>query len=137
MVYNATSIPPTINAPAVKPELTPNMFLSISKLFGFTPFLISTKLITYIPSTQNKNTKPILSRKGISYKPLLFAFAKPKGDKKERSTKSGRNLKKTESTNPPIVANNAAFEVAFFQNKPSINIAKIPGDTKPVYSCIY
>ena len=36
-----------------------------------------------------------------------------------------------------IIANNAAFEVVFFQKKPSRNIAKIPGDTKPVYSCMY
>ena len=44
------------------------------------------------------------------------------------------NLKITDKTNPPTVANKAALEVVYFQKKPNINIAKIPGLTNPVYS---
>jgi len=47
------------------------------------------------------------------------------------------NLNSMESRKPPIVANKAAFEVAFFQKNPSRNIAKIPGETRPVYSIKY
>ena len=81
------------------------------------------------------NTNPILSKKGISYSPDRELFtAHPLSYKKERSTRVGRILNPTESKKPPIVANNAAFDVVFFQKKPSKNIAKIPGETKPVYS---
>ena len=44
------------------------------------------------------------------------------------------NLKKIDSINPPIVANKAALEVVFFQNKPKINMAKTPSLTNPVYT---
>ncbi len=36
-----------------------------------------------------------------------------------------------------MVAKSAAFDVAFFQKKPKMNMAKIPGETNPVYSWIY
>src|SRR5690606_18842574 len=92
-------------------------------------------LMRYIPIIQMTNTNPIRSRNGISYKPLAgFITAKPVAFKNDKSAKFGRNLKKTDKRNPPIVANKAAFDVVFFQKKPNMNIAKIPGDTKPVYS---
>src|SRR5690606_40011115 len=72
----------------------------------------------YIPMIQMTNTNPIRSRKGISYKPLAgFTTAKPVECKKDRSAKFGRNLKKTDNRNPPIVANNAALEVVFLDRK--------------------
>src|SRR5690606_7234539 len=55
----------------------------------------------------------------------------------ERSIQPGRNFNTTESANPPTVANNAALEVDFFQKNPRINMAKIPGETNPVYSWMY
>ena len=41
---------------------------------------------------------------------------------------------KTDVAKPPMMANNAAFAVVRFQKKPRINIAKTPGETKPVNS---
>jgi hypothetical protein len=55
----------------------------------------------------------------------------------DKSTKGGMSLKITENTNPPMVANNAALDVVRLQKKPSKNMAKIPGETNPVYSWIY
>ena len=80
------------------------------------------------------NTKPILSIKGISKIPSAFAAEKPDDCRKDKSTHLGRNLNITEKMKPPMVAKRAALEVAFFQKKPRINMAKIPGETNPVYS---
>ena len=68
---------------------------------------------------------------------MSVALAKPKGASPERSVKFGINLSKQEHANPPMVAKSAAFEVVRFQKKPRMNIAKIPGLTKPVYSWMY
>ena len=75
------------------------------------------------------NTKPILSRNGISKTPSEVAMEKPVEERKERSINPGRNLRNNESKKPPMVANNAALEVVFFQKKPRMNMAKIPGET--------
>jgi hypothetical protein len=74
---------------------------------------------------------------GISYTPSAFKTEKPMELSEERSIHCGRNLKNTESKKPPMVAKSAAFDVAFFQKKPKMNMAKIPGETNPVYSWIY
>src|SRR5471030_1917278 len=113
------------------------MEASTSRPFVFLPLAKSARLIIIMPTIQMTNTKPIRSRNGISYNPLsAFLNENPVLAKDDKSANFGKNLKNTENKNPPIVANIAAFEDAFFQKKPKINIAKIPGDTKPVYSCI-
>src|SRR5690606_3370268 len=138
IIYSAAVTKVTKSAPTTKPGCALNILVSTSNPLGTTPFAFSILLMRYIPMIQMTNTNPIRSRKGISYKPLAgFTTAKPVECKKDRSAKFGRNLKKTDNRNPPIVANNAALEVVFFQKKPRINMAKIPGDTKPVYSWIY
>jgi len=55
----------------------------------------------------------------------------------ERSAHLGRNFKKRESGNVINAAASAAAAVVRFQKNPSIKIAKIPGETKPVYSWMY
>lgn len=81
------------------------------------------------------NTKPMRSKNGISYSPdALFKTEKPVELKNDRSAICGKNLNRTDKINPPIVANKAAFEVVFFQKNPKMNMAKIPGETNPVYS---
>ena len=127
-------IPITIMAPTAKDGFSLNNFLSISNAFGFMPFQFSYKLISTIPNTQIINTNPILSKNGISNTPCSLALEKPYDYKKAKLIVPGMNLKNREKANPPMVANKAAFEVVRFQKKPSINMAKIPGLTKPVYS---
>ena len=48
-----------------------------------------------------------------------------------------RNLNRNDNTKVAIAAANAPFAVARFQNIPIRKIAKAPGLTKPVNSCIY
>src|SRR5690606_5653996 len=135
IIYKAAVTKATKSAPTIKPGCALNIFVSTSNPLGTTPRPLSILLINYIPMIQITNTNPIRSMKVISYKPLAgFITAKPVGFKKDKSAKFGRNLKKTDNKNPPIVANNAALEVVFFQKNPRINMAKIPGDTNPVYS---
>ena len=83
---------------------------------------------------QSANTIPIMSRKGISKTPVAFAFAKPIEASEDKSIMPGKNFRRTEKRNPPMVAKSAALLVVFFQKKPIMNMAKIPGETKPVYS---
>jgi hypothetical protein len=47
---------------------------------------------------------------------------------------SALEKKNIDNAKPPTVANKAALELVFFQKKPNINMAKIPGLTNPVYS---
>src|SRR5699024_2656556 len=115
---------------------TLNIEASTSNPFGTTPLRFSYLLIINISITQAINTKPTLSIKGISYTPST-GTEKPIGAKKDRSTIPGKNFKIMDIIKPPTVAKSAALEVVFFQKNPKRNIAKIPGDTKPVYSCIY
>ena len=123
-----------INDPTANEVDTLNMLESTSSPLVFTPFLCSYMLMIYIPITHTANTITILSMNGISNTPAEFAAAHPNSYNGDRSIQPGKNLRITETINPPTVANNAAFEVVFFQKKPKMNMAKIPGDTKPVYS---
>src|ERR1700693_1855964 len=119
-------------APIAKPRLVLNIDASTSNPFVLTPLAVSIMDIIYIPTMQMAKTKPILSKNGISYKRVTLSLCnvsleKPYGDKNSKLMNLGANLKKTENIKPPTVANRAAFEVAFFQKKPRINMANMPG----------
>ena len=80
--------------------------------------------MTNISTTVNKKVKPIWCINGKSGKidnvlhPLGFTL---------KNKAIGIDM------NAPIIA---ALELVFFQNKPKIKIANIPGETTPVHSCI-
>src|SRR5690606_34414813 len=133
-IYNAAVAPIISNDNTKKVGDILNILVSISRPLGTTPFAFSYKLMITIPITQNANTKVILSMKGISKTPAAFGIAKFIADRNSKSINCPENFNITEKMKPPIVANKAAFEVVFFQKNPKINIAKIPGDTNPVYS---
>ena len=80
-----------INAPTAKPVDVLNILASITNPFVVTPFLFSMILIIYMPITQKTKVIAILSIKGISNTPALFAFEKPTGARNERSATAGRN----------------------------------------------
>lgn len=90
-----------------------NSFLSISIAFVGSGFELQPKPI--IISTHMRNTYPMRSRNDISGK-----------------STSIRN----ESTNVPMAAAMAPRALARFQKKPTKNMAKAPGLTKPVNSWI-
>jgi hypothetical protein len=141
--YNAARAPQMSSVPAKNPFDTLNMEASTAKEVpeelsppGAAGLLPSRLMIT-IPMTQKIKTISIRSKKGISKTPVSFALAKPLEASAERSMKFGTNFKKQEHAKPPMVAKSAAFEVVRFQKKPRMNMAKIPGLTKPVYSWMY
>ena len=134
MVYSVVRMTKITAVPMAKLGCGLNMLRSTYRPLVLTPRLASYRLMIIIPITQKMNTKPIRSRKGISYTPAEFLTAKPKGERNYRFIMPGRNLSRIESRKPPMVANSAALDVVFFQKKPRMNIAKMPGDTKPVYS---
>jgi len=47
----------------------------------------------------------------------------------------GKNLKNNANIKPRSIAKQSSIRSCFLPEKSRINIAKIPGDTKPVYSC--
>src|SRR5690606_7326618 len=137
IIYKATSIPQTNSAPAAKPRSTPNIRRSTSNPLACIPRCRSHWLMPHIPITHNTKTMLIRSRKGISNCPEALSFANPMGSRNDQFTQYGENLSHTDKINPPIVANNAALDVVPFQKNPRMNMAKIPGETKPVYSWMY
>src|SRR5690606_38141197 len=136
-VYRAVRTATTIKAPIVKDLDVRNIVASVSKLWGTIPFLFSHKLMATIPKIQAIKTIPIRSINGISNTPDLFRTANPIPERNDRLTINGANFNNMDIINPPIVAKRAALDVVFFQKKPNKNMAKIPGDTNPVYSWMY
>src|SRR5258706_7943151 len=136
-IYNAARIPNTMTAPIANVPCGLNIVASISRPFGLFLLRGSARLITIIRKAQIRNTKPILSRKGISYKPdSLLREENPVLLRKDRSISRGKLLKRRERGKVMIAVTSAAVAVVRFQKKPRLKIAKMPGDTNPVYSWI-
>src|SRR5258707_13331100 len=111
-----------------------NIVASISSPFGLFLLRGSARLMTIIRTEQIRNTKPILSRNGISYNPdSLLSEENPVLVRKDRSISRGKLLKRRERGKAMIAVTSAAVAVVGFQKKPKLKIAKMPGDTKPVY----
>ena len=134
-IYNAARIPQTIAAPTANAPSGLNIFESISNPRGlFLPFG-STRLMTTITATTIKNTKPIRSINGISKTADSgFLAANPYFCNRDKSANLGRNLNNNDNGKVMIAATSAAVAVVRFQKNPRIKIAKIPGETNPVYS---
>src|SRR5258706_16450212 len=111
------------------------MVASISSPLGLSLLLGSSRLMVAIRNTQIRNTKPILSRNGISYKPdSPLSEENPVLLRNDKSISRGKLLKSSESGNVMIAVTSAAVAVVLFQKKPKKKIGKIPGDTNTVYS---
>src|SRR6185295_12650270 len=94
--------------------------------------------MTIIKKAQIRNTKPILSRNGISYNPdSPLSDENPVLLRKDKSIKRGKLLKRRESGKVITAVTSAAVAVVRFQKNPKMKIAKIPGETNPVYSWMY
>ena len=112
-IYNAANIPITINAPIINQVDTLNMELSVSNALGLFFDLGSSNPNKMISATQAKNTIPIRFKNGMEGSVYLSNADK------------GMLVS---------VAASAPLELDRFQKNPIRNMARIPGEIKPVNS---